>query len=377
MGRKRRLCILIPNHWSAAMGGSEYQVQRLVGKLVADGEFDVLFLTRQCGQGHCPEGYKLLCMRGWDKLLRYGFFFDAFNLLRWLRRVRPDVIYQRVGCAYTGVAAHYASKGDCRMVWHVAHDEDVLPMEGVRSPRDGFRWLEKKFLEYGVRKAHRVVAQTFQQGYFLQKHYNREPAAVIPNFHPLPGEEMTKKGMFKVVWVANFKPFKQPEQFISLARDLNKLHEKVICIMIGAPAHWAPQWQRSLEERMAGVETLTYLGERPLEEVNRILAGAHLFVNTSIQEGFPNTFIQSWMRKVPVVSLHVDPDGVLERKGIGYCCKTYEKMLERVIQLVQNPALRNAMGERAQIHAFSMHSERNIQELIQVLKAESSLDPGL
>ena len=51
--------------------------------------------------------------------------------------------------------------------------------------------------------------------------------------------------------------------------------------------------------------------------MNRLLARSHIFVNTSTHEGFPNTFIQSWLREVVVVSLQVDPDQVLERQQVG------------------------------------------------------------
>lgn len=138
--------------------------------------------------------------------------------------------------------------------------------------------------------------------------------------------------------------------------------------MIGASAHWAPDWQRSLENEINEIENLVYLGARPIEKINSILAEAHIFVNTSLYEGFANTFIQAWMRKVPVVSLNCNPDGVFERHKIGFFSGTYEKMLERVVELVRKPALRDAMGERAQAYAFEKHSENNIAKLVEILK---------
>jgi glycosyltransferase involved in cell wall biosynthesis len=62
---------------------------------------------------------------------------------------------------------------------------------------------------------------------------------------------------------------------------------------------------------------LEYLGEKSQDEVNELLARAHIYVNTSLFEGFANTFIQAWMRDVAVVSLHVNPDGVFDREGVG------------------------------------------------------------
>jgi glycosyltransferase involved in cell wall biosynthesis len=44
------------------------------------------------------------------------------------------------------------------------------------------------------------------------------------------------------------------------------------------------------------VTNVDYLGARRQREVNELLARAHVLVNTSITEGYPNTFIQAWQR---------------------------------------------------------------------------------
>ena len=365
---KKRLCVIIPTHWSAIMGGSQYQAKCLIDKLLPDERFEIYYLTRRYDSKFHPQGYKIIKVADARGIRRYGFLFDVFRLLKLLHQIQPDVIYQRVGCAYTGIAAYYARRNNCKMVWHIAQDNDVFPFQKTSSLTNGIRYVDKKILEYGVRSSHHIIAQTNQQGEYLKRYYRRIPTEVVRNFHPMPREEINKTNPVKIIWIANFKPFKQPEYFIRLARDLRNLGKKVKCIMIGAPAHLPLNWQSSIENKIDEVDNLAYLGARPLEEVNSILAKAHIFVNTSLFEGFANTFIQAWMRKVPVVSLHCNPDGILERHNIGFFSGTYEKMLQRVIELIKNPALRDEMGERAQVYAFERHSEKNIANLIEILK---------
>ena len=365
---KKKLCMIIPSHWSAITGGSEYQAKCLIDKLLPNEEFEICYMTRRYDPWFHPQGYKIIKVADAKGIRRYGFFFDTFRLLKLLHQIQPDVIYQRNGGAYTGIAAYYSMQNNCKMVWHIASDKDVLPFQEQIAVRSIIRYIDKKFLEYGIRSSRYIIAQTNQQAEYLKRYYGKTPTEIIYNFHPMPRENIKKTNPIKIVWISNFKPMKQPEYFIRLARDLRDLEQKVQCIMIGAPAPWAFNWQTSLENEIAEIDNLVYLGSRPLEEVNSILAKAYVFVNTSLYEGFPNTFIQAWMRKVPVVSLHVNPDGIFERYNIGFFSGTYEKMLERVVELIKNPALRDEMGERAQAYAFEKHSENNIAKMVEILK---------
>ena len=350
------------------MGGSQYQVKCLLDNIIATDKFEIYYLARNYDPEFHPEGYRIIKITDGRGIRRYGSFFDAFPLLKLLHQIQPDIIYQRVACAYTGIAAYYARRHNCKMVWHVASDKDVLPFQEQMSLRSIIRCIDKKILEYGVRSSHHIITQTHQQGEYLKRYYGRMPTGVVRNFHPMPRENMRRTNPIKVVWISNLKPLKQPEYFVRLARDLRSLGEKVECVMIGAPAYWDINWQHTVEIHMAEIEDLAYLGALPIEEVNSILAKAHILVNTSLYEGFPNTFIQAWMRKVPVVSLHVNPDGVLDQNEIGFFSGTYEKMFEQVVELIKKPALRDAMGERAQAYAFERHSENNIAKLVEILK---------
>lgn len=189
----------------------------------------------------------------------------------------------------------------------------------------------------------------------------------MPNFHPYPYEDVHKKCPVKIVWVANFKRWKQPEIFIKLSEDLIKKGiNNIECIMIGAPSP-AKKWQKQLKDSINRTRTLTYLGPKPIESVNKILAESHIFVNTSKAEGFANTFIQAWMRNVPVISLHCNPDGVFDKEEVGYYAGSYEKMLDCVIKLIEKPELLEAMGKKAKEYACRVHSVENAKYIFDVL----------
>jgi glycosyltransferase involved in cell wall biosynthesis len=364
----KKVAILLPSHWSANLGGAEYQARLICRHLVESGRFEVHWLSRRIHPDYRAQGYTTHKIAEHAGLRAKAFFFDHLALSRLLREIQPDVIYQRVGSAYTGIAARHALQNNCRLVWHVAMDLDVAPFN-VKAwrPSTVLKYIDKRYLEYGVHHASDIVVQTHDQNRLLGEHYGRQATALIRNLHPLPTETIDKSGSPTVLWIANLKPAKQPEVFMRLAQACLDLPQ-VRFVMIGEPFPDAGQ-QRAFEHAAAAIPNLTFRGKLPIEEVNALLARSHLFVNTSLVEGFANTFIQAWMRQVPVLSLNVDPDGLLAQEGIGFCARGDEAALLRTLrEWLADAPQREQIGRRAQAYAEAHHSERNIESLLELME---------
>jgi glycosyltransferase involved in cell wall biosynthesis len=364
----KRIVILLPFHWSAMQGGAEYQARLICQHLVASGRFEVHWVSRHIHPDFQAKGYTVHKIGERHGLRSKAFFFDHLALSRLLREIRPDVIYQRVGSAYTGIAAYHAMQNNCRMIWHVASDMDVIPFN-VKDwrPSTLLKYIDKRYLEYGVRHASDIVVQTHDQNRLLGVHFGRQATMLIRNLHPLPAEPIDKNSSPNVLWIANLKPAKQPEVFMRLVRSCMDMPQ-VRFMMIGEP--WLDvARQRAFEKTVASIPNLSYLGKLPIEEVNALLERAHLFVNTSLVEGFANTFIQAWMRQVPVLSLNVDPDGLLTSEGIGFCADGDEAVLLHTLrEWLVDASLREEIGQCAQVYAEAHHSERNIENLLELME---------
>ena len=379
--RITRLCVVTPAHWRAFPGGAEFQVACLLDALIPLKRHEIYYVAHRVTTDFRPDGYQIVGIGRNSAVRRFGYLADALPLYRALREIHPDVIYQRVACGDTGVAAYYARRHGARLIWHISSDTDVIP-ERLRGGSNFMRrCLEKRSIEYGIRHAHHVVAQSESQARLLERNYGRTADAIIRNFHPQPGETIDKTGPVSVVWVANLKPLKQPEVFVRLAEQLRDL-AGVHFTMVGAPPVREGQaWYDALVRSIRTMPNLEYLGQRTHGEINQMLAHAHIFVNTSLHEGFPNTFIQAWMREVPVVSLHIDPDGVLDREAVGVHAETEERLVQAVRMLVMDPVKRAEYAARARKHAMLRHSMQNARLLVQLIDsgtigtlAENSLE---
>jgi glycosyltransferase involved in cell wall biosynthesis len=360
----RAICIVNPFEHG---GGAEYQISLLIDELTASG-YEVHYLTHFLDPRSPARNYRAVKIGSGDSLPKMGYIVDAPSLYGALREIGPTAIYQRVACAYTGICAAYSRRRSIPLIWHAAHDAEVSG-QMLDAARNVVRvWLERRATAYGIRHATRIVVQTRHQAALLRETFGRAADAVIGNFHPPPAEDLDKRGPTTVVWIANLKPWKRPEVFVRLAHELQGFRD-VRFVMVGAPAPAAGNegWQNELMRNIEATANLRFLGHRTHDEVNALLARSHVFVNTSTLEGFPNTFIQSWLREVAVVSLQVDPDGVLGRERVGIAAGTEEKLIAAVRALIEDPAERAALAARGRAHAMAHHSLRNAGELMRVI----------
>lgn len=362
--RRQRLCVVIPSHWTAVMGGSEYQVQVLMDHLLCRDDLDVSFVTNRVADDFEPRGYEVVRISREFGVRRYGLFFDAWPLYRILARLRPDVIYQVIGSAHTGIAAYYARRHGCRLVWRVT-DEMCLRRAPIAWRRPHHR-LERQFLEYGIRRATTIVAQTEVQRRLLAATFGRSDALLVRNFHPAPAETIDKRGHVKrVLWIANLKRIKNPEAFVRLARRF-AARSDVEFTMLGAPAD-DPAWVGRVEEAIRATTNLRYAGGVAPAEVNRRLAQAHLLVNTSVTEGFSNTFVQAWLRAVPVVSLSVDPDEVFSRQEPSLLAGDEARLGDLVERLLDDEPLRERLAAERRAAALADFTEANAARLVEII----------
>jgi glycosyltransferase involved in cell wall biosynthesis len=88
-------------------------------------------------------------------------------------------------------------------------------------------------------------------------------------------------------------------------------------------------------------------------------AGARVFINTSDTEGFPNSYLQSWIRGTPVVAFF-DPDDVIQRERLGFAVSSLEDMQNHVCALVSDTCLWARTSARCQHYMASRYAEERI-----------------
>jgi glycosyltransferase involved in cell wall biosynthesis len=356
-------------------GGAEYQTY-LLARCLDPKKFDIFFMSLDSCREDAEkiDGIKVYFFRPRSFLSRImdaGYIENAICIKSILQIEKPDIVFQMMANSGTGLLQYYSKKLGFKFIWACASDSDLWPLQ--LNALGGLRRIPDYFLKRrGIRRADLILVQTEHQKLQIVSQFNRK-SILQKNPHPVPlvvPKKMSNE--VRIFWVANFKRLKQPNLFIDLATRFQDL-KMVRFFMIGRPEHG--EWQNDLELQINGLNNLSYLGGLPQDQVNDYLEDAHILVNTSEYEGFSNTFIQAWLREVPVVSLNSDPDRLLSVGGLGFCSGNFEKLCHDVLQLIKDRELREIVGRKARQYACEHHSidkiGKQFQELLDGLHHEA------
>lgn len=366
MKKRRKICIF-DSYFPLSQGGAEYQAY-LISKHLDPKQFDIFFLSFNQAKEKLikMDGFRIYTINPYKWLSRFGkpYFFYYFSIKKIFLQERPDIVYRRMGSAIPGVLGLLKRTLDFKLIWACAHINNLNKFK-IQGLKNIFNNFDELFRIYGIKTADKILVQTNYQKQLLLNNFKRD-SLLFPNLHPLPKNKIDKNDYpIKILWIANHKKWKQPEIFLTLADKLRDFLE-VQFIMIGRAG--PRKYWKNINKKINNLQQFDYKGELPVEDVNRLLSESHILVNTSLYEGFPNTFIQAWMRKVPVISLNVDPDNFIKEQKIGFHSKTIEQLVEDTKTLIKDNKLREEMGERAQQFAFGKFSIENIKTLLNLIE---------
>jgi glycosyltransferase involved in cell wall biosynthesis len=275
-----------------------------------------------------------------------------------MSRLKPDVVHNIVYNIYTRDSMVDAPPGAFR-VWSAAAEGDgqFLQKLLVFKRNTGMLRFIKRLPTYlrhlrssqqGARAADLVIAQRQEQFDALRK--SGYDCVLIRNAqHSVPDADVQQHTETPIVfWAASIKDWKGPLDFIELARRCGDLDAQFL--MIGPVLE--KKYHDILRTAVAEIPQFRYDGPIPLAQVGEYFKKAHLFISTSISEGYPTTFIQAWQRGVPVISLHnVNPEKLLTEKGFGVLAGSLGEMESAVRDLLANPDRRRDIGRKARAFA--------------------------
>jgi len=297
---------------SKVFGGAEVQLYYLATALAADDTFDVSMIVERPPGGITPirEGVRMLGVAPTGRhfaRLRDRIPVPSLAYLAAMRRADADVYLQRGGAVLTGDVATHCRLAGRRFVFMAAHDWDC-----DRRHQQGQQYLAGAYYTAGLHSAHRVFAQSNYQQAQLLRHHHIESTVQRTVYPAYAGAEARRE---HVLWVGRCVDWKRPLVFLDLAAT----RPGTTFVMVCSAYEGTGALYERLVNRAAELPNVRFLDFVPFASTDDLFRRAIAFVNTSTAEGFPNTFVQATRRGTPVMSLDVNPDGVLEQAEIGAC----------------------------------------------------------
>lgn len=313
------------------VGGEEVQ-HTLLSKTLARRGYEVSLVVADYGQpdGAVWDGVKTHRAQRLDGGLPILRFLHPRLTQTWaaLARANADIYYVSCAGALLGQVAAYCRMHGKRLVFRTASDSDCEPGALlVRYARD------RHLYHYGLRRADAVLVQSVRQQTALRRNYGRssEVAGMLVDRPDILQPYEARN--IDVLWLANLRPLKRPNWAPELAARLPgvRMH------MAGGADSSNPGVYESVRQEAGSLPNLVFHGAVPYKEAGRLYDAARIFVNTSEIEGFPNSFLQSWVRGTPVVTTF-DPDGLIDGEGLGVVVGSVGEMAAAVNQLLINRA---------------------------------------
>ncbi len=353
MSRPLRICFVAPAAYPVLaadrsipmVGGAEVQ-QALIALELARRGYDVSMISMDFGQreGDLVKGVRLIKMHAPDSGLPVLRFIHPRLTSLWgaMQRADADVYYQRAAGAGTGFVARFALSHGKRAVFASASDFDFDPaLPYIRFNRD------KHLFRYGMRHVHHVVVQTERQLQMCLKTFGRD-ATRINSCYAHRGAPGHHEG--PIVWAGSIKPQKRPELFLDLAQRLPQCRFRLVGGAAAGAAHF-----EALQRRAQSLGNVELTGFVPYTDVESQFDRASLLVNTSVGEGFPNTFLQAWSRGIPTVSFF-DAGARVNGADVGTAVTDLDAMERAVLALKSDSVLWHEHGARAAGHFRRHHA---------------------
>jgi len=330
------------------VGGAEVQQVELAKELKKRGH-EIFFITYGESNSNFEKisGIEIIPAYDISRVSKLGFLSKAIYIWKRMKEVDADIYFYRSGSP--GVAALFGLFFQKKVIRLISSDSDVTGKAIIRR-NSVIDWVVDIGNWFDIKLSDAVVSQNKFQKKKLKRNYGVESIEIKNAFHISPEDKSESQHNY-VLWVGKIREVKQPSLFLEIAKYFPE-HK---FLMIGGKAYNEPRLFYKIKKDSQRIININFVGFIPHSKIFGYYKRAILLVNTSKIEGFPNVFLEAWMHSTPVISLNIDPDGIISKYKLGYHSKSFDQMINDVKTLLKNPELRQIMGGNGRNYIKTNH----------------------
>ena len=306
----KKICFLSPKAYplfnnkihAPLGGGTEVQLYLLARELSSYPDVEVSFIVANDGEP-AQETYENI------DIFKSFQFKDILikrisDFYKTMRKVDADIYIQSTLTAFSGMIALLCRLRGKKFVYRLASDSEV---DGrYEQERGVFIDYISKFV---FKFAHLVIVQNAGQQEVLLGRKVKNISLLRSGMDA--NDSVVQKEDF-VLWVGRSVETKRPELFIQLAKQIPEI--RFVMILSGNPDNRLHQIIKNKCKEVLNLELHESLS---FNETKGYFQKARIFISTSDMEGFPMVFLQAAANRTPIVSLYVDPEGILSERKCG------------------------------------------------------------
>lgn len=349
--KKPCICFVMRFESKEKPAGAEIQAENLASELVKLG-WNVHYVCRSL------SGLKETVERSgvvFHYIGHHRKFFEWLDfpkIYKVVRAIQPDILYQRFTSVDSALLGWISLKFHIPYAWNDTDDKcleldiaksrviwnKISGSTVIRSLKLPVIWFNAVFVDwlvdYGLKRATVRLTQNQLQA---QQAFDRfgQQTIMISSGHPRPSELYFDKNAntITVIWAGNLGYRKSPETVIEIARRCQG--NAIIFELFGSGG--ISEDRKQIFYDFKELSNIRYHGRQHLDIVNHALDKADFLLNTSTYEGFPNTFIQAWLRGVPVLTTGVNPDSILNNHILGRTFSNIEEISDFLKNEIHTP----------------------------------------
>lgn len=360
---KTKFCFVQLFHISERGGGAEVQANFLAIELVRRG-FEVHYICQtlnslKVNQIDVISEYSVHWLDNgnyWSK--------KNLNILKEkLIKINPDVIIERMSSAMGIAISEYKISFNKKYIWICTDNNSSKKYKNIT---ENFKKLSlSKFLfslprslkmdnnrQIAIKKSDVAFHQNLIQKNNLLNFFGKESFKMISG-HPQPDIELNSTERFSmktILWAANWGKHKRPELFMEIAREL--IDSPYRFVMLGGHSDKA-YVSRLIAECPKNIEIK---GQLSFEEASEYFDYSSILINTSVAEGYSNTYIQSWLRGIPTIVFGADPDQIIQKNNLGFDVVSVSEGVDKIKILLTSENIYDEISKNCLTFANNKHS---------------------
>jgi glycosyltransferase involved in cell wall biosynthesis len=345
-------------------GGAAVQSYGWIKGLLEEGQEVIIMTdtdTKEKLKEECKD-IKLVPVYNRDKGIRWlrWLYYRLPYTFKQIKAVKPDYMYVSIPTWSNFLVGLMCRILNIKFIQRISND-NVINMGYVRNNST----IGRFFLFQGFRLSHHILCQNNFQLHGIKKRFPTKSVIKLSNPLYLKDAALSEDrepGNY-IAWLGVYRMEKNLKRLYEIA---SLLRNEQFVIAGKESTNYDPETKEYVE-KLKLLPNVKFCGYLSRTQVLPYLARARFLLNTSVYEGFSNTFLESLSVGTPVITgAHVNPDSIISNNNLGIIyedvfdlCKQYASVTPELYQLMSD----NAREYVTRNHGYRVLAQRLLRYL--------------